>query len=161
MTTLKCQLSKRLRASFSVLLLAFLPVLGFAQMGDVGVGLQFGSPSGVTLRFNSQGDLSYEMLAAWDSFRESYFLNVHALLEQPLGNSPFNLIYGVGGFIGGERQRNTVDKGNVVILGGSVNGGINVYVDRFEIYGQITPRLSVISRFFLAVGGGIGVRYYF
>jgi hypothetical protein len=38
---------------------------------------------------------------------------------------------------------------------------LNVIIERFEIYAQITPRISVVPDTEGDVGGGVGLRYYF
>lgn len=131
-----------------------------AQSG-FGIGLQAGSPSGITAKIYNPNDISLEFLVAWDSRRDMYFINVHGLYEQPIGRGPTNLFYGPGGFIGGERQRNTVEEGDVFVAGISGSIGINIFFGDIEVYAQATPRFSIIGITNLSLGGGIGARYYF
>ena len=48
-----------------------------------------------------------------------------------------------------------------ILLGISGNFGINFFIERFEVFLQITPRLSVVPDTDGDVCGGVGLRYYF
>lgn len=126
--------------------------------GDVGLGLQVGTPSGVTLQFYNPGGTSWDFLAAWD-IDDFFFLNVHALYYRGLGSdSRLHLFYGPGAFVG-FRDRGSSD--DDVVLGISGTVGIGFMIDAFQIYGAVTPRLSVMPSTDGDVGAGVGVRYYF
>lgn len=157
----KFQILKFTRSVLTLFVLTFFCFFQSHAQGDFGIGVQFGSPSGITAKIHNPNAVSIEVLAAWDSFRESYFLNVSGLLEQPIGRGETNFYYGAGGFIGGERIRNTIESGNVFLIGVSGTAGLSIFFGQVEVYGQINPRLSVIERSFLAFGGGLGARYYF
>jgi hypothetical protein len=131
-----------------------------AQNG-LGIGIQAGSPSGITAKLYGRGDMALDFLAAWDSLRDMYFVNVHGIFEQPIGRGPTNFFYGPGAFVGGERQRDTFRNGDIFVAGVSGSAGINIFFGNVEVYGQATPRLSLIGQTSLAMGGGIGVRFYF
>lgn len=146
-----------------VLLLAFCG-LGSAQTfaqvksGSVGLGLQVGDPSGLTLKFYKAGKASVDILAAWD-LNDYLFVNVHALYHKPLGGARnVNFFYGPGAFIAFYERGRYEDYLGVGISG---NFGINVFFDQFELFGQITPRLQVIENTDGDLGGGIGLRFYF
>lgn len=126
--------------------------------GNVGIGLQLGDPSGVSLQFYSR-EPAWDFLAAWD-FDDFFFLNVHALYDRPLGDRrDFFLFYGPGGFIG-FRDRDRRDDDDVVVgISGTI--GIGFLIEEFEIFGRITPRLSLVPDTDGDVGGGIGARYWF
>jgi hypothetical protein len=125
--------------------------------GDVGIGGQVGSPSGVTLKVYRPGFPSYDILAAWD-LNEFFFVNVHGLYERHLGNSErVHFFFGPGGFVGVDQE----PEEDELIAGASGRLGLNVIIERFEIYAQITPRISVVPDTEGDVGGGVGLRYYF
>lgn len=156
--------SAALIAAFVVFaLLVIRPAQAQRAPGDVGLGLQVGDPSGVSLHFYNPR-LSWDFLAAWD-FDDYFFLNVHGLfhrplVHRPLGNrSDLQLFYGPGGFIGFRDRPNRDD--DDVTLGISGTVGIAFFIEQFEIYGRVTPMLSVVPDTDGEVGGGIGVRYYF
>lgn len=127
--------------------------------GSLGIGGQIGSPSGVTLKIDNPGSLSYDFLAAWD-LGDFFFLNAHGLFQERLrvDGEQVGLFYGPGGYIG-FREGNGPD--DDVVLGISGTVGLNVFVEQFEFYAQVTPRLDVIPSTDGRFGGGVGVRYYF
>ena len=132
--------------------------------GSWGVGAHFGEPTGITLKTYtarpvSRGGASfnaYDLLVGWD-FDDYLFINFHALHEGRLGDSPLNYYLGPGlviGFI--DRPRD--DK---VTFGISGQFGLNYFIERFEIFVQLTPRLQLVEETDGDMGGGIGARYYF
>ena len=127
--------------------------------GDVGIGGQVGNPSGLSLKIYQSGFPSYDFLAAWD-LDNFFFLNAHMLQEQHLGNSEnVHFFYGPGAFLGLDDRPD--DESDDTVVGISAQFGINVIVDRFEIYARVTPRLSLAPNTDGDVGGGLGLRYYF
>jgi len=127
--------------------------------GSLGIGGQIGSPSGVTLKINRPQGLSYDFLAAWD-LNNFFFLNAHGLFEEQyrVDGQRIGFFYGPGGYIG---FRERAGRDDDVVLGISGTVGLNVYVERFEFYAQLTPRLDVIPSTSGRFGGGVGVRFYF
>jgi len=149
----------------STVILTFVLVAAFATTGlsqRLGVGAQFGEPTGLTLRINNAGKLNLDMLASW-YFDRYFFLNVHGLWEQPLVSDlpNFRYFYGPGAFLFVYDDRN-YRNGEDIGLGISGNVGLNVYLGRhFEIFGQLTPRLALIRSTYGNIGGGVGGRFYF
>jgi hypothetical protein len=128
-----------------------------AQKGTVGLGLQVGDPSGVTLKFRNVGKANLDILGAWD-LDDYLFVNVHWLYEKRLGGSrSANFFYGPGFFVAFREYRGDDYLG----LGLSGTFGLNVYLDQFELFAQLTPRLQVIDQTDGDLGGGIGIRFYF
>lgn len=130
--------------------------------GSFGLGFQFGEPSGLSLRIYQPARMSADILLAWD-LNDFFYANVHGTWEKALaGSGQFNFFYGPGAFIG-LRERNNrglFDGDNDVNFGISGTAGFNVYIDRFEIYLRITPRLLLVDRTDGDVGGGLGFRFY-
>lgn len=150
---------------FTLFLLSFglstSTLLAQVKSGSVGLGLQVGDPSGLTLKFYNGGRASVDILAAWD-LNDYLFLNIHALYHKPLGGSGnVNFFYGPGAFLAFYEGDRRFDSDDYLGAGISGNFGINVFFDRFELFGQITPRLQVIERTNGDLGGGIGLRFYF
>ena len=136
------------------------PVFVQAQVssGSVGIGLQVGDPSGLTLKFYNGKKASVDILAAWD-LNDYLFVNVHALYHKPVGGSGnVNFFYGPGAFISFYERGRYED---YIGAGISGNFGLNVFFDRFELFAQITPRLQVLEFTDGDLGGGVGVRFYF
>ncbi len=148
-----------------ILIFAFFTMKAQRVDGDVGLGFQFGQPSGVTLHFYNADGASLDLLAAWD-LDDFYFLNAHAIWETHLGNSDVvHLYYGPGAFIG--IRENSVSDGlfdndnNDVELGLSGRLGLNFIIDKFELFGHITPRIALSNSSDVDFGGGVGGRFYF
>lgn len=125
--------------------------------GALGVGGQVGSPSGLTLKkYNATGP-SFDFLAAWD-LGDLLFLNAHAQFHQDLRaenvQRDVEWFFGPGAFVGIDDDEGA--------LGISGRMGVSLMVDpQFGVYVQATPRLSVIPDTEGAIGGGLGMRYYF
>jgi hypothetical protein len=127
--------------------------------GNVGLGLQIGEPSGVTLQFYNPGSMSWDFLAAWD-VDDFFFLNVHGLYYRGIGErNDVHLFYGPGAFIGLRDRGRDEDDDVVVGISGTI--GIGIMVEQFQVFGSVTPRLSLIPGTDGDVGAGVGVRYYF
>lgn len=144
------------------LLLALIALLATAEPahaqerpGDLGIGGQIGDPTGITLRLYGRSRYVFDFLAAWD-LDDFFFLNVHGLYERSLENSPLNYYYGPGVVFGIERH----GRENELVVGISGNFGINYFVERFEVFLQLTPRFTLTPRTTGDLGGGIGLRYY-
>jgi hypothetical protein len=136
----------------------FFLAFGFARAQTVGIGGQFGDPSGVTLRINNAGALNYDLLAAWD-FDDYFFFNLHGLWEHNLAPAPkLNYFYGPGAFIGFRDRGRWEDEDVFLGLSGTI--GLNIYIQKLEIFGQVTPRLALVPGTDGDVGGGIGLRFY-
>ncbi len=128
--------------------------------GGVGIGGQIGDPSGVTLKFATSRGYALDFLAAWDLNDDFFFLNVHALYERSLGTEPgLNFFFGPGGFVGFFDGNGRGNDDAVVGISGTF--GVNYYIDRFELFAQLTPRLALIPETDGDLGGGVGVRFYF
>lgn len=125
--------------------------------GRVGVGGQLGEPSGITVKLYQRSGFAYEILAAWD-LGDFFFLNAHALYERAIPDSPLRYYVGPG-ILAGVREGNADESDFVVGISGEV--GVNFFVERYEVFLHLTPRLGVIPDTQGDVGGGIGLRYYF
>ena len=151
------QIDKLVVLSLTSLFLAVVPAAG--QAGNVGLGGQIGDPSGVTLKLYEHPGFAYEFLAAWD-LDDFFFLNAHVLFERSIPDSPLRYYLGPGVLIGFRETEPGRDEDDVVI-GISGQFGVNFFVERFEVFLHLTPRLSVIPETDGDIGGGIGLRYYF
>lgn len=126
------------------------------QAGDVGLGIQIGQPTGLSLKIYNPGT-STDFLAAWD-WNNFFFLNIHALFDASLNDAhTIHFFYGPGGFIGIHEKpgKNKID------LGISGNFGLDFLIQKFEIFVQATPRLSLKNTNNFNIGGGAGFRFYF
>ena len=128
-----------------------------APPGDTGLGGQIGDPSGVTLKLYQRPGFAFDFLAAWDLDR-FFFVNAHALYERPIPDSPLRYYLGPGVVVG---VNEGPDEENDAVIGVSGQFGVNFFVDQFEVFLQLTPRLNVIPDTDGHIGGGVGLRYYF
>ncbi|QXD14485.1 hypothetical protein GQ464_013735 [Rhodocaloribacter litoris] len=127
--------------------------------GSFGLGGQIGEPSGITLKLYRSRSVSYDFLAAWD-LDDFFFLNVHLLNARPLGRErEFHVFFGPGAFIGILDRPRFRDDEVVVGLSGQV--GLGLFIERFELFVQLTPRLSLLPATDGDLGGGLGARYLF
>ena len=143
-------------AALLALVLTAHPAASQDTGGDVAIGGQIGSPSGLTLKFQNP-DLSYELLAAWDL--DSFFLvNLNGLWQRRLqAGESFYLFYGPGAYLG---IRDRAADNSDIVVGINVTGGLSYYFERFEAYIRLTPRLNLVPSTTADIGGGIGLRYY-
>ncbi|GLR15814.1 hypothetical protein [Portibacter lacus] len=126
--------------------------------GDVGIGLQFGEPSGLSLNFYRNAGPTVDILAAWD-LDKFFYVNAHALYYKHIGGSEYlHFIYGPGAFVGIIDNKELKD---AIDLGISATGGLSMVYRQLEIYLRVTPRLALLDKTNVDLGGGLGVRLYF
>ncbi len=124
--------------------------------GDVGLGIQVGQPTGLSLKIYNPGT-STDFLAAWD-WDNFFFLNVHAIFDTHLNDEDtIHFFYGPGGYIGIRDK----PRDNRTDFGISGNFGLDFLIRDFEIFVQATPRLSLKNTDNFNIGGGVGFRFYF
>jgi hypothetical protein len=97
-----------------------------------------------------------DALAAWD-LDDFFSINLHLLRERTLTRSDFNLFWGPGLVVGVQDLRTTTR----FAMGVSVSAGTNFFVERFEVFLQVSPHLKLLPDISGVFGGGIGLRYYF
>jgi len=140
-------------------LIFYLPPSVHAQApaGSVGLGGQIGDPSGLTLKLYQRSGLAYDLLAAWD-LDDFFFLNGHVLYEKPVPDSPLRYYLGPGVVLG--LRHSPRSESDDVVIGISGQFGLNFFVEQFEVFLQLTPRLDLLPGTKADVGGGVGLRYY-
>lgn len=150
---------------FLIFNLLFQNNLSAQQGGNVGVGFQVGDPTGLNLHLRNTKPMRLDILFAWDfddDDRDFFFVNVHGLFFKPLNASPkLNFFYGPGAYVGARDHDNNKDNDTDTVLGFSGNFGLNVEIDRFDIFLQLTPRLDLIPDTDFDIGGGLGARFFF
>lgn len=153
-----CKQLYRAGVCLAFLLILVLPVTAQRASGDVGLGVHIGQPTGLTLKVYNPGT-SVDFLAAWD-LDDFFFLNVHAIYDTHLNDeNTIHFFYGPGGYVGiRDRGRELDDE---VELGVSGSFGFDFLIDKFEIFLQATPRLSLVQTTNFDMGGGVGFRLYF
>lgn len=139
------------------------PTQGFAQLqkGDLGVGMQIGRPTGLSLRYLNPGSVSIDLLAAWD-LGDFFFFNGHGLFETEIGGGEgLRFLYGPGIFLGVHDREKRRYFGNDLSIGISGTAGLSLFLNHLELYIRVTPRLALIESTDADIGGGFGFRYYF
>ena len=127
--------------------------------GSLGVGVQIGQPSGLSLMYYRPSRMSYDFLTAWDLSDDFLFVNAHGLFERHLGNDEnLHAYFGPGVFVG---FRDDADNNEETVAGISGRVGLGYLFNRFEVYGQLTPRLALTPDTDGDLGGGVGFRYFF
>ena len=142
-------------------LLLMVPDKAQAQDPDmrVGVGGQIGDPSGISFKFYEEPNLSYDILLAIDLTDDFIFLNIHRTWEEELEQA-IRFFYGPGLLLGVDSDDEPPQQ-NQMLTGVSFTGGLVYFIERFEIFVNITPRLTVLPATRGNIGGGGGLRYYF
>lgn len=147
---------------------ASLPAQAQRISGSLGVGGQVGAPTGVTLKFYNAGAASYDFLGAWDA-RDSFFLfNIHAQFHtsrdvENIEEGDLEWFIGPGAFIGvfGDDPNDDEFGQGETTIGPSGRVGLSyAFAEHFEVFAQVTPRLSVVPATDFSVGGGVGLRFY-
>lgn len=127
--------------------------------GSVGVGLQLGEPSGLSVKVYNPQSVSYDFLAAYD-LNEFFYVNGHGTYEAHLGSSSnAHAFFGPGAFLG--VRDNEGDADDDVEAGLSATAGLSYVISRVELYARVTPRLALTPATEGDLGGGFGIRYYF
>ena len=155
-------LSSFFRRCLPLVCLLLLTQLLLAQppAGSVGLGAQFGQPTGISLKFSNPSGMSADLLVAWD-LGDFIFFNLHGIYERPISGRNFYLYYGPGFFLGFRDTNGRRFQDDDLALGISGNFGLAVLIDRLEIFGQLTPRLELVESTSGGIGGGFGLRFYF
>lgn len=126
-----------------------------------GIGIQLGQPAGISIKKYNSAGMSADILLAWD-LDDFFFVNLHGTWEKPVdGAKGLEFVYGPGVFAGFEENNRNRDDDDEIFLGISGTFGLSYYIDQFEIYLRLTPRLAVIESTNGDIGGGLGFRFYF
>ncbi|NRB49680.1 MAG: hypothetical protein HRU41_18510 [Saprospiraceae bacterium] len=152
---------KLLLFSSTLLFLAHTTVVAQSVGDNWGIGIQLGQPAGISIKKHNSAGMSADILLAWD-LDDFFFVNLHGVWEKDVsGANGLYFVYGPGVFAGfRERNRNRNDD-DELFLGISGTFGLSYYIDQFEIYLRLTPRLAVIESTDGDVGGGLGFRFFF
>ncbi len=129
--------------------------------GDLALGALLGDPSGLTFKIHRPAAASIDILLAWD-LNDFFFANVQFIWEEPLsGTNGFYWFYGPGVFAGVFDRGPFIRQNDDFLIGVSGALGISYYFRQFEVYLQLSPRLSILERTSVELGAGLGIRYFF
>ncbi len=143
-----------------MLILLFVTSTRFVQAQEaprrIGIGVEVGTETGVTLKFNPGKKFAYELLAAWN-VGDFVFVNGHAVYTKALEENPrVRAAYGFGAYVGVYESRRRSDG----FVGLSGRGAVVYAFDRYEAYFQLTPRFDLLPGTRFHVGGGLGFRVF-
>ncbi len=135
-----------------LLLLGLLALAAPASRAQVGIGGLLGDPTGLTVKLGGgRGGVAVDV-----GLKDKLFVQAHYLIrEQRLrgAGADVRFLFGPGGFI------QTTD--NDPVLGVSALLGLSVYVaPEFELFGQVTPGISLTPDVDSNVGAAAGLRFY-
>ena len=151
---------------FPALLWAFLALLSTTVTAQSvgnnwGIGIQLGQPAGISFKKHNASGMSADILLAWD-LDDFFFVNLHGVWEKDVsGANGLYFVYGPGVFAGFRERNRFRDDDDELFLGVSGTFGLSYYIEQFEIYLRLTPRLAVIQSTNGDVGGGLGFRFFF
>lgn len=150
-----------LTVTLAVALICYSSVQGQSVANNWGIGIQLGQPSGLSIKKHNSVGMSADILLAWD-LNDFFFVNLHGVWEKNVsGAEGLHFVYGPGVFAGFKERHRHRDDDDEVFLGISGTFGLAYYIDQFEIYLRLTPRLAVIESTDGDVGGGLGFRFFF
>ena len=150
-----------LLAPMALLLLFSTSNLAQSVENNWGIGIQLGQPSGLSIKKHNSAGMSADILLAWD-LNDFFFVNLHGVWEKDIsGAEGLHFVYGPGVFAGFKEHKPHRNDDDEIFLGISGTFGLAYYIDQFEIYLRLTPRLAVIESTDGDVGGGLGFRFFF
>lgn len=122
--------------------------------GDVTLGLQVGAPGGIAAKVYRTETLAYDGIFTTDG-RDFATLRVHRLWERPLPDSLVYLYAGPGLLV----ETRDLQSSPAPHAGLSAELGLNLYVERFEVFLHITPSVRLVPNQWGSFGGSVGLRY--
>jgi hypothetical protein len=147
------------KLAIALVLMTALAGASFARDGNMGVGLIFGEPSGVSFKLWTGETTAFDAAAAWSFVGGGYF-QVHGdllfhnfnLFEVEKGSMA--LYYGFGGRV------KMADETQVSLR---VPVGISYQFEdtSIELFLEVVPMLDLAPSTQAGIAGGIGFRYFF
>lgn len=143
-------------------LLSVILILGFtsvhAQSRPFGLGLMFGSPTGLSAKLWLSEASALDAGAAWSLYHDGYFrihldyLHHSYLINVSKGKLP--LYYGIGGRVGFSDD---------VRVGLRVPVGLEYIFpnESFDIFFELVPGMDLLPATEFQLDGAIGCRYFF
>ncbi|MFO8098832.1 MAG: RNA polymerase subunit sigma-54 [Salinibacter sp.] len=124
------------------------------EVGSTTFGLQVGQPGGVTGKLYRPAPIAYDGLFTTDG-NDFASLYVHRLWEQPLPDSLVHLYAGPGLLLEGR----SLQSEPAPQFGLSAKAGLNVFIERFEVFLHVTPTARLTPIWEPEWGGSVGLRY--
>jgi hypothetical protein len=147
------------KAALMLIILGCLAGLSFGQKGDIGLGLIFGEPTGLSAKLWTGKTTAFDAGAAWSFVSGGYFqvhgdLLFHDFNLFKVEKGKMALYYGFGG---------RVKLADLTIISVRVPIGISYQFEKtaIELFLEIVPMLDIVPATEVGIGGGAGFRYYF
>lgn len=147
------------KAALMLIILGCLAGLSFGRDGNIGLGLIFGEPTGLSGKLWTGKTTAFDAGAAWSFVSGGYFqvhgdLLFHDFNLFKVDKGRMALYYGFGG---------RVKMADVTIISVRVPIGISYQFEKtaIELFLEIVPMLDIVPATEVGIGGGAGFRYYF
>lgn len=122
--------------------------------GTLTIGLQAGDPGGITAKLYRADAEAVDAVFTTDG-DDFATLHIHHLWETPLSDSTVYIFGGSGLLVEGrELQSNATPQAG---LSGEV--GLNLFIERFEVFLHLTPTFRFVPDQRAGVGGSVGLRF--
>lgn len=141
----------------SVIMLTVLSGTLLASHGNVGLGVQFGEPSGITAKFWLAGQSAIDLTVGWNLIVDYLGIQAGYLYHFPVpisGKGDLAPYIGLGGQLGMRAN----DYFNVA---GRIPLGLEFIYAPISFYGELDPLIYLYPATDVGLGGGIGLRFYF
>lgn len=151
------------KSIFTILLFALMITLAPAYTPRFGVGINIGSPTGLSVKYwlNAQNAIAFN--AGWSFWQEEHFHLTGDYLfhfRKAVPEDPRFIPYlGVGGSLAFRDHPHDPD--THVALGFRFGGGLEVLLEPVGIFAELFPVLYLVPATDVNLEGGIGVRIYF
>jgi hypothetical protein len=154
------------KLTFLMILLTAVAGMSYAQTGhqggNTGIGLIFGEPTGLSLKYWTTSTIALDGAAAWSfvnggSFEVHADLLFHSFQLFHVDRGRVALFYGFGGRF---KTATDTEKARVSFR---VPIGIAYEFEGvpIELFFEVAPMLDIVPSTEAAIGGGMGFRYYF
>lgn len=147
------------KAALMLIILGCLAGLSFGRDGNIGLGLIFGEPTGLSAKLWTGKTTAFDAGAAWSFVSGGYFqvhgdFLFHDFNIFKVDKGKMALYYGFGG---------RVKMADVTIISVRVPIGISYQFEKtaIELFLEIVPMLDIVPATEVGIGGGAGFRYYF
>lgn len=147
------------KAALMLIILGCLAGLSFGRDGQVGLGLIFGEPTGLSAKWWTGKTTAFDAGAAW-SFVSGGFFQLHGdllfhnfdLFQVKTGQMA--LYYGFGG---------RVKMADQTIISVRAPIGISYQFEKtaIELFLEVVPMLDIVPATEVGIAGGAGFRYFF
>ncbi|MBD3286042.1 hypothetical protein GF359_06040 [candidate division WOR-3 bacterium] len=144
------------------LLLVQVGQAGYRDRMNLGIGIQAGEPTGVTVNYRATTNTSLDFAAGWNVFSKRPSVHFGYLIHFPFNTLIVDLsAYSGMGLTFGTNRFNTESADSTLYLAGRVPLGIELISNHLGVYGEVDGFINFLPDNKLGLGGGVGLRFYF